>query len=186
MKRPPFLLPSTGSSSLEHGSWFLAFPALFRFFLNAYPAQLEMHRSVGVHETHVTICRSRNLFKGFRTHSTGLNRNSLEKGVKGHSYASKRCRSADQESQPSTVPAEVEDLDVDAARRELSQGPIGIQIRETIVSETPEASGTTVRLISGLSAASEESLVKKVEALLVLLSPFFFWGTSMVAMKVRR
>ena len=38
--------------------------------------------------------------------------------------------------------------------------------------------------MSGLFAASEESLVKKVEALLILLSPFFFWGTSMVAMKV--
>lgn len=26
--------------------------------------------------------------------------------------------------------------------------------------------------------------MKKAEALLILLSPFFFWGTSMVAMKV--
>lgn len=98
-----------------------------------------------------------------------------------------RCKAADQKaSQAAGSRNELEDLDVDAARSKLSLGPIG-----NVVLSIQQAWHFHVMLFPWQAhdphhscAESEKTLVKKVEALLVLLSPFFFWGTSMVAMKV--
>ena len=97
-----------------------------------------------------------------------------------------RCRSADHDSQQSTpIPRAVEELDIDAAGQEISVSPIGIVIlRRRSTNLRSERLSSWICQNCCRFAENEESLVKKATALSVLLSPFFFWGTSMVAMKV--